>query len=318
MYKTTLSGLFALSFALSVTACGGGAAPSGGPSGSDVNPDGVTCEAAPPTSPPPLGTGALDTSLVGVWRNVTDNLELVFLADGRAFSVNTMSGSKVGAEPGRWQVRDGRLTFAWLVSGEERDSYDVSGDDLTLSGWMRLGRVGGASAAEEEFARQSGALTTDATTWQARYPVAAAVPATVKDDPHPEVRCVGANVYGAGLDVEDLTILTRSYTDEYQVVHEYRTFQAVEFDFFPNGRFWHNTMLPRGLDANHQPTYDLTTVWGHYLVREGDAVTGDTVTLVYDGGRTETARVLSGRRYLFLKSSGVLYLNQKPRPNPGG
>ena len=57
---------------------------------------------------------------------------------------------------------------------------------------------------------------------------------------------------------------------------------------------------------------------GRYRVQPGPALEGDTVTLEYDGGTTETVKVLGGRRYLYQPGSDILYLNQHPKPTPGG
>ncbi|AWN21931.1 hypothetical protein DKM44_00670 [Deinococcus irradiatisoli] len=266
---------------------------------------------------PAQAAPALDTALVGVWENTADDLELVFLPDGRVFSLNTMPGSAVEAETGTYQVKNGQLVYQWLISGLERTSYGVDGDQLTLGGWLNLSRTGHMNEAASEYARRSQELADITRKWLSRYPVAQARPGAVKDDPHPERAPREAAVYGgAGLDFEDLTLLDRSYIDpdNPNLVHTYKTFQASEIFLYPNGRFWHTTVLPKGVDARLQPTYTQTTVWGSYSVKPQGALEGDTVTLKYDGGDSGTVKVLGGRRYL--KTTDVLYLNQKPKPRP--
>ncbi|MFC4453630.1 hypothetical protein [Deinococcus sonorensis] len=309
------------------TQSGGGTPPSTSGGGTPSTPPGPGTPSTPPGSGPcpPAGpiaapaAGPLDAALFGVWTDVTDKLELAFLPDGRAFMLDTRPGTKVGAQPGTWQVRQGKLDFHWLISGPDRESYGVSGNGMTVAGWIEMNRTGSAGDAPGEYARQTAAAAADAQTWQARYPVGPIVASNAKNDPQPGRVCAGATVYsGEGLDVEDMTILTAYYTDPYQVVHEYKTGQAVEFNFLPNGRFWHNSWLAKGVDANFQPVHELITVWGRYRVQPGPALEGDTVTLEYDGGTTETVKVLGGRRYLYQPGSDILYLNQHPKPTPGG
>ncbi|WP_019586731.1 hypothetical protein [Deinococcus apachensis] len=259
---------------------------------------------------------ALDPDLVGVWENAGEDLEMVFLPDGRTFSLNTMAGNKVEGEPGTWQIKNHKLVIDWLISGVEREDYGVTGDSLTLGGWLNLGRVGDAGDAANEYTKRMGQFAAIARKWAGQYPVGPARATNAKDDPHPERAPRNVTVYtGAGLDFEDLTILTGSYKDPYQQVHEYQVGQAVEFFLFPNGRFWHQSWIPKGLDANFQPIHELTRVWGSYSVKPGGPVDGDAVTLKFDGGDTQTVKVLGGRR--FLKSPNVLYFNQNPKPNAG-
>lgn len=269
----------------------------------------------------PLGTTratapALDAALAGVWQNSGEDLEMVFLPDGRVFCLNTRGGNRVEGEPGTWQTAGGRLVVDWRISGAEREAYEVDGDELTLAGWQRLTRVGNAREAANTYAERVGRYADIARRWAARYPVGPARPAKVEGDPHPERAPNRATVYtGAGLEFEDLTILTGTYKDAYQQVHEYKTGQAVAFLLLPNGRFRFQSWLPRGLDADFRPVHELTTVWGSYALDpgEGDPMKGDTVTLRYDGGDVRTATVLGGRR--FLRTANVLYFNQHPRPD---
>lgn len=259
----------------------------------------------------------LDPALIGVWTNVDDTLELSLLKDGRAFVVNTRpgAGGVVGGEPGIWQIQDHKVAFQWLVSGTERETYEVSGEQMTFAGWMHLRRT--ESEASSTYSQRSAAAGAEARTWQEHYPVGPAIVTAVKDDPHPDRVCAGAKVYaGEGLDVEDLTILTAYSTDPYQVVHEYKTFQATEFVLLPNGRYNHTVVLPKGLDTNLQPTYDTTVTWGQYAVQPGPALEGDAVIFTGDGGGSETVKVLSGRRYMYQPSSDILYRNQHPKPGP--
>ncbi|WP_019586733.1 hypothetical protein [Deinococcus apachensis] len=259
----------------------------------------------------------LDPDVVGVWQNYGDTLELSFLPDGRVFVLNTQSSSKVAAQPGTWQIQNHKLAFNWLVSGPEPLDYGVTGDGMTLAGWIELRRVGDAGDAANEYARQYAAAAANAQGWQKKYPVGKARPGNRDKDPHPERVNPGATVYAPPfVRFMDMTILDRAYVDPNNVNQsdQYQTFQAAEFFFYPNGRFVHSVTLPGGLDATFQPRYEMTTTWGRYSVKPGGALEGDTVSLQYDSGDTGTVKVLGGRRYL--RADDILYLNQNPAPKP--
>ncbi|PYE52719.1 hypothetical protein [Deinococcus yavapaiensis] len=268
---------------------------------------------------PALAAPALPDELVGVWENIVGDLEVILLPDGRAFVAHANASSAVKAEPGTCRLQSAKLLCQWLVSGPEKLDYGVTGDEMTLAGWIDMRRTAGAGAAPTTYARRLADLQTDAAAWQKKYPVGKPTLVNRKEDPNPVRTVAKAIVYTSPwLQFMDLTILTRYYQDPRNLnfQREYKTFQATEFFFYPNGRFVHTVTLPKGLDAAFQPTYDMTTVWGRYDVKAGGPLEGDTVTLQYDGGKAETVKVLDGRRFLFQPSSGVVYTNQDVKKRP--
>ena len=272
-------------------------------------------------------------SLVGQWRSQDDLFTIVYLPDGRTASWDNHSATPatVRLETGTYRVEGDRIKYEWMLTEPQEEQFQLDGDTLIVGApkspvRVRMRRIGAADKAAATYEQIYQKIRDVAELSFAEVTVGSVKPGYlsaigIKPDKSSGDVVPAATVYTK--ETRFQWVLTPPHYYKKRELNE-PGFTCCSYTFLPNGRFyfdgwWYGILMDDRLPFNENNTAEVrgrevpvrhTQFWGKYRVMPGkDALSGDTVEMVYSDGSRTTVQVKDGRRYLVLPKPRMLFNN---------